>query len=143
MELPFFLSAGVLVVAIAHVWSERRPGAAGRCSSPGLFIWGTYDSSGGSSFQATYLSILFPFKICKTSCFFIENGWGGRVIDPNTWKPIETFEGPSFWGHERLYLPGEERMKFRNKRLETASEGKQAPLFIDCPWLYSNTINKK
>ena len=35
------------------------------------------------------------------------------------------------------------RMKFRNNRLETASEGKQAPLFIDCPWLYSNTINKK
>jgi hypothetical protein len=26
-------------------------------------------------------------------------------------KPIETFEGPSFWGHERLYLPDEERMK--------------------------------
>jgi hypothetical protein len=49
----------------------------------------------------------------------------------------------AFWGHERLYLPDEERMKFRNKRLETASEGKQAPLFIDCPWLYSNTINKK
>ena len=72
-----------------------------------------------------------------------ENGWGGRIIDPKTWKPIETFEGPSFWGHERLYLPDEERMKFRNKRLETASEGKQAPLFIDCPWLYSNTINKK
>ena len=77
------------------------------------------------------------------SGFFIENGWGGRIIDPKTWQPIETFEGPSFWGHERLYLPDEERMKFRNKRLETASEGKQAPLFIDCPWLYSNTINKK
>ena len=29
-------------------------------------------------------------------------------------------------------------MKFRNKRLETASQGKQAPLLIDCPWLYSN-----
>ncbi len=27
--------------------------------------------------------------------------------------------------------------------IETASEGKQAPLLIDCPWLYSNTINKK
>jgi hypothetical protein len=58
-------------------------------------------------------------------------------------SPIETFEGPSFWGHERLYLPDEERMKFRNKRLETASEGKQAPLFIDCPWLYSNTTEQK
>ena len=83
------------------------------------------------------------FYSITPSGFFIENGWGGRIIDPKTWKPIETFEGPSFWGHERLYLPDEERMKFRNKRLETASEGKQAPLFIDCPWLYSNTTNKK
>ena len=56
---------------------------------------------------------------------------------------IETFEGPSFWGHERLYLPDEERMKFRNKRMETAAEGKQAPLLIDCPWLYTNIKNKK
>ena len=78
------------------------------------------------------------FYSITPSGFFIENGWGGRVIDPNTWKPIETFEGPSFWGHERLYLPDDERMKFRNKRLETASQGKQAPLLIDCPWLYSN-----
>ena len=71
-----------------------------------------------------------------------ENGWGGRIINPDTWEPIETFEGPSFWGHERLYLPDDERMKFRNKRLETASQGKQAPLLIDCPWLYSNLKNK-
>jgi hypothetical protein len=40
-------------------------------------------------------------------------------------------------------LPDEERMKFRNKRLETASQGKQAPLLIDCPWLYSNLKKKK
>ena len=83
------------------------------------------------------------FYSITPSGFFIENGWGGRIIDPKTWEPIETFEGPSFWGHERLYLPDKERMKFRTKRLETASEGKQAPLFIDCPWLYSNTIDKK
>jgi len=34
-------------------------------------------------------------------------------------------------------------MKFRNKRMETAAEGKQAPLLIDCPWLYSNITDKK
>ena len=77
------------------------------------------------------------------SGFFIENGWGGRIIDPKTWKPIETFEGPSFWGHERLYMSDEDRLKFREKRLDTASKGKQAPLFVDCPWLYSNIVNKK
>ncbi len=83
------------------------------------------------------------FYSITPSGFFVENGWGGRIIDPNTWQPIETFEGPSFWGHERLYLPKEERMKFRKKRMETASEGKQAPLLIDCPWLYSNITKKK
>ena len=30
------------------------------------------------------------------SGFFVENGWGGRIIDQNTWKPLETFDGPSF-----------------------------------------------
>ena len=83
------------------------------------------------------------FYSITPSGFFVENGWGGRIIDPSTWQPLETFEGPSFWGHERLYLPKEERMKFRKKRMETAAEGKQAPLLIDCPWLYSNITDKK
>ena len=34
-------------------------------------------------------------------------------------------------------------MKFRNKRLDTASKGKQAPLLVDCPWLYSKINSKK
>ena len=83
------------------------------------------------------------FYSLTPSGFFMENGWGGRLIDPSTWKSHETFEGPSFWGHERLYLPEDERMKFRNKRLDTASKGKQAPLLVDCPWLYSKINSKK
>ena len=83
------------------------------------------------------------FYSITPSGFFVENGWGGRIIDPSTWKSHETFEGPSFWGHERLYLPENERMKFRNKRLDTASKGKQAPLLVDCPWLYSKINSKK
>ena len=70
------------------------------------------------------------------SGFFVESGWGGRVIDPVTWVPEETSVGPSFWGHERLNLTVEERTKLRNIRLKAASDGKQAPLVIDCPWLY-------
>ena len=70
------------------------------------------------------------------SGFFVESGWGGRVIDPATWVPEETSVGPSFWGHERLNLPVEERTKLRDMRLKAASDGKQAPLVIDCPWLY-------
>ena len=70
------------------------------------------------------------------SGFFVESGWGGRVIDPETWEAHETNMGPSFWGHERPYLPEAERNAFRDMRLKTAAAGKRAPHVIDCPWLY-------
>ena len=71
------------------------------------------------------------------SGFFVESGWGGRVIDPETWEPHETTDGPSFWGHERLYLPEEPRARLREMRLDAASRGRRAPPIIDCPWLYN------
>lgn len=70
------------------------------------------------------------------SGFFVESGWGGRVIDPATWEPHETTTGPSFWGHDRLYLNEEEREAFRQMRLQTAAEGKRTPPVVNCPWLY-------
>ncbi len=82
------------------------------------------------------------FYSYSPSGFFVENGWGGRLIDPNTWVPEETNIGPSFWGHERLHLPEEQRFKFRTKRMEIAAKGVQAPLLVDCPWLYQNNFNK-
>ncbi|MDH7972114.1 VOC family protein [Sphingomonas sp. AR_OL41] len=69
------------------------------------------------------------------SGFFVEYGWGARVIDPATWEPHETFDGPSFWGHERLYLPEPQRSQLRNMRLDAAARGVRAPVTIDCPWL--------
>ncbi len=69
------------------------------------------------------------------SGFFVESGWGGRVID-SSWEPHETFCGPSFWGHERLYLSEEPRTRMREMRLETARQGQRAPPVADCPWLY-------
>lgn len=69
------------------------------------------------------------------SGFFVEYGWGGRVIDPETWEPHETFDGPSFWGHERLHLPPDARARMRRIRLDAASRGVRAPLPVDCPWL--------
>ena len=75
------------------------------------------------------------------SGFFIESGWGGRVIDPETWEPHETTGGPSFWGHERMYLPEEPRAKFRDMRMDLASKGIQAPIVADCPWLYEVLTN--
>ncbi len=70
------------------------------------------------------------------SGFFIEYGWGGRVIDPATWQPHETHDGPSFWGHERLYMEPEQRARLREMRLSAAARGVRAPISIpDCPWL--------
>ena len=70
------------------------------------------------------------------SDFFVESGWGGRVIDPQTWQPHETTVGPSFWGHERLYLSEAQRTRLRDMRLQAAADGLQAPLLPDCPWMF-------
>lgn len=68
------------------------------------------------------------------SGFFVEYGWGARQIDPATWEPHETHDGPSFWGHERLYMEPEQRARLRDMRLSAAARGVRAPV-PDCPWL--------
>jgi 2,3-dihydroxybiphenyl 1,2-dioxygenase len=65
------------------------------------------------------------------SGFFVEYGWGARVIDPGAWEPHETFDGPSFWGHERLYLPEAPRTELRRMRLDAAARGVRAQLPAD------------
>jgi 2,3-dihydroxybiphenyl 1,2-dioxygenase len=65
--------------------------------------------------------------------FFIEYGWAGRVIDPKTWVPHETFDGPSFWGHERLYMEPVGRKRLRDMRLDAAARGARAPN-PNCAW---------
>jgi 2,3-dihydroxybiphenyl 1,2-dioxygenase len=76
------------------------------------------------------------FYANSPSGFFVENGWGGRLIDPVTWEPHETKVGPSFWGHDRLYLPEKERKPFVDMRLKAAEDGLRSPPLVDCPWLY-------
>ena len=72
------------------------------------------------------------------SGFFVEYGWGGRVIDPGTWQPHETHDGPSLWGHERLYMEPEQRARLREMRLSAAARGVRAPVGLpDCPWLHA------
>ncbi len=70
------------------------------------------------------------------SGFFVEYGWGARVIDTKTWEPYETTDGPSLWGHERLYMEPEQRKRLREMRLDAAARGVRAPdSRPDCPWL--------
>ena len=61
------------------------------------------------------------------SGFFIEFGWGARIIDPATWQPHETHDGPSYWGHERFHLPEEGRARMRALALDAAARGMRAP----------------
>jgi 2,3-dihydroxybiphenyl 1,2-dioxygenase len=79
------------------------------------------------------------FYINTPSGFFIEYGWGGRVIDPKAWQAYETFDGPSLWGHERLHMPDEQRKQLRAMKLSAAARGVRAPNPSvppwDCPWL--------
>jgi hypothetical protein len=81
------------------------------------------------------------FYVNTPSGFFIEYGWGGRVIDRDEWQPHETFDGPSLWGHERLYLPDEPRKHMRDMRLSAAARGVRAPdpsvPPLNCAWLDS------
>ena len=78
------------------------------------------------------------FYAHSPSGFFVEYGWGGRVIDPGTWQAHETFDGPSLWGHERLSMPEGPRRAMRNLRLQAAAKGVRAPIQgLDCPWLES------
>ncbi len=82
---------------------------------------------------------------CKSpSSFMIECGWGGREIDPPTWQPIEMHHGPSLWGHERVWLPPEDRQVAREMRMHAAASGLRAPVQVmegnynlmpgTCPW---------
>jgi len=66
------------------------------------------------------------------SGFFVESGFGGLVIDPATWEPHETFNGPSLWGHDRTYMAEPQRKALQEQRLDLARRGVQAP---NCPWL--------
>ena len=66
------------------------------------------------------------------SGFFIETGFGGRVIEPETWEPSVITQGPSLWGHDRTYMEEGPRKALEAKRLENAREGLRAP---NCSWL--------
>lgn len=81
------------------------------------------------------------FYVHTPSGFFIEYGWGARVIDPRTWQAHETFDGPSLWGHERLYMPDAPRARLRDMRLDAAARGVRAPdpsaPPLNCAWLES------
>ena len=78
------------------------------------------------------------------SGFMIEHGWGGRLIDPATWQATERQEGPSLWGHDRSWMPMEDRVKARKLCIGNAERGLRQPVQVvegnyqlmpgTCPW---------
>jgi 2,3-dihydroxybiphenyl 1,2-dioxygenase len=78
------------------------------------------------------------------SSFMVECGWGGREINPSGWQPFELMDGPSLWGHERVWLPPADREVAREMRMRAAAAGLRAPVQVadgnyrllsgTCPW---------
>ncbi|MGB6394317.1 MAG: VOC family protein [Bradyrhizobium sp.] len=64
------------------------------------------------------------------SSFMVECGWGGRQIDPANWQPVEMTDGPSLWGHERVWLPEKDREVAREMRMRAAASGLRAPVQV-------------
>jgi hypothetical protein len=60
----------------------------------------------------------------------VECGWGGREIDPGIWQPVEMHDGPSLWGHERVWLAEKDREIAREMRMRLGREGKRAPVQV-------------
>ena len=88
------------------------------------------------------------FYSWSPSSFLVEYGWGGRTIDPESWTPRERADGPSLWGHDRMWLAPEKREEARDLRIRVAEAGGRVPLNVMdgnylrardvCPWWNAN-----
>jgi 2,3-dihydroxybiphenyl 1,2-dioxygenase len=84
------------------------------------------------------------YYLRSPSGFMLECGWGGCEVKPGAWTPSEVTVGPSLWGHERMWLPADQKEHARAMRLKAAADGERRPVqVIDgnftrmqgvCPW---------
>jgi len=74
--------------------------------------------------------LMTSFYARTPSSFMVEYGWGGREIDPPSWQPFELKDGPSLWGHERVWLPPADREVAREMRMRAAASGLRAPVQV-------------
>src|SRR5579863_1319511 len=90
------------------------------------------------------------FYSWSPSKFLVEYGWGGRSIDPANWTSQQRTDGPSLWGHDRLWLPPDKREDARDLRISVAAAGGREPLNVMdgnylrardvCPWCNANLV---
>ena len=84
------------------------------------------------------------YYLRSPSGFMVECGWGGKEVTPGNWTATEVTVGPSLWGHERAWLPPEQREAARAMKLKAAADGQRMPLQVIegnfqqisgvCPW---------
>jgi hypothetical protein len=84
------------------------------------------------------------FYLKSPSGFMLEYGWGGKDVTPGSWQATEVTVGPSLWGHDRTWLPEEQRAQAREMRLKAARDGMREPVRVIagnyqplqgiCPW---------
>jgi len=84
------------------------------------------------------------YYLRSPSGFMVEYGWGGKDVTPGQWTPTEVTVGPSLWGHDRTWLPPEQREQATRLRLKAAADGKREPVHVldgnyrrlegVCPW---------
>jgi 2,3-dihydroxybiphenyl 1,2-dioxygenase len=84
------------------------------------------------------------YYLRSPSGFMLECGWGGKEVTPGTWTPSEVTVGPSLWGHDRTWLPDDQRKQARDMRLKAAADGERRPVHVIegnfnrmqgvCPW---------
>lgn len=64
------------------------------------------------------------------SGFLVELGFGGRVLEPETWEPKEMKYGPSLWGHDRNWLPPAAFKEAQAIRSKAQQEGLRLPVQV-------------
>ena len=89
------------------------------------------------------------YYLKSPSGFMLEYGWGGKEVTPGSWQASEVTVGPSLWGHDRTWLPDEQRAQAREMRLKAAREGMREPVNVIegnfrrmqgvCPWWDATT----
>ncbi len=93
------------------------------------------------------------FYSWSPSKFLVEYGFGGRTIEPENWTPHERTDGPSLWGHDRMWLTAEKREEARDLRIAVAAAGGRAALNVMdgnylrardvCPWWNANVAARR
>lgn len=74
--------------------------------------------------------LMTSFYAKSPSPMMVEYGWGGKLIDPATCEAAECTLGPDLWGHERSWLPPDQRQAALEMRIQAAAAGARAPVQV-------------